>query len=367
MGITVIAFILILALLIFVHELGHFLAAKKMGIQVDEFAIGFPPRMFSWKKGNTDYSLNWLPLGGYVKIKGEAGEDADDEDSFAHKKIWQRAFVLSAGVLMNFLTAMVLLSFAFMIGLPLPVDEANGGNIRDERIQIVSVLSGSQADQAGIQPGDVIESVNGQSYTNVEEVQSAIQSDEDAVDLVLSRSDEQVSISATAEYNEEVDAKVLGIELLHTGIVSYNPIRAVYEGVTRTFFITGRMIDGLISIIASIFTVEQEGVQVAGPVGIAVLTGQVVKLGFASLLQFAAFLSINLALINILPFPALDGGRLVFLVIEKIKGSPVDAVYEAIIHNLGFALLMILMVFITFADISRYSDQIWRALTGLLG
>lgn len=363
---TIIIFIIILTIIVFVHELGHFWTAKKLGVNVEEFGFGFPPRLWGFMKNKTMYSINWIPLGGFVKIKGESGEDRDDQDSFASKAAWKKSAILSAGVLMNVVLAFVALSIGFMIGLPTVVDESlEGVQITDRAVQIVSVEEGSAAEQIGLAMGDKIISIDNQTFVNDQQITEYIQNDDDRIlSLVINRFGDEVYLEADLTNQDE---SVLGVYLATTGLVRYQWYEAIWEGFRATGYVLVQILMAFYLLIKGLFVGAGSGLQVAGPIGVAVLTGQMAQLGFAYLLQFTALLSLNLAIINILPFPALDGGRLVFVLIEKIRRKPNNTNVEAIVHNTGFILLLFLMLVVTYKDIARNSGKILSGLKGLIG
>lgn len=363
---TILIFFVILLALVLVHEWGHFFAARRLGIKVDEFGFGFPPRLASIERGGTRYSFNWLPLGGFVKLKGEAGENREEPDSFASQKPWRRSVVLLAGVTMNLVLAFFLLSGGFMLGVPVSLQENEIDHARDIKIQVVMVSPNSPAEQAGIKIGDAIVSLNGQSFNTLSEVQDYIAANSgSAIELKLDRLGESVTVLAQPTVLPEVpDRAILGVNLLQTGILSYPWYEAVWQGAKATVVLTREIVMAFGQLFRGLIITRQVPADVAGPVGIAVLTGQVVDLGFAYVLQFAALLSINLALINVLPFPALDGGRLLFVVIEKLRHKATDAKTEAIVHNIGFAFLMILVVLITYRDLVRLGSGFFDNIFG---
>lgn len=364
---AIVIFVIVLAVLVLAHELGHFVAARRNGVRVDEFGLGFPPRLFSIKGKQTLYSVNLIPLGGFVKIKGEAGEHKSDSDSFSNKKIWQRGIILSAGVLMNLLIAWWLISLGLAIGLPVPLDQAKltaGAQIREINIQVASVLEGTPAAEAGFQPGDIIVSADGLTFFEVAQLQDYVSMKaSQEIKVTLRRGHELLEVAAAPELLPEVQRHALGIGLVKTGIISYPWYTAVYRGLIRTFFITKEILKAFYYLFANLLSGQPIAEQLSGPVGVAVITGQVAKLGFIYILQFMAILSINLAIINFLPFPALDGGRMFFLAIEKARGRPVSKKLENALHNLGFALLILLMVLVTISDVGRYSAQLISGLT----
>lgn len=385
--ITVIVFIIILGLLIFVHELGHFLVARRNGIRAEEFGFGFPPRAvglvknkkngkykFVWgnkqiKSEDTVYSLNWVPLGGFVKIKGENGEGENDPDSFASRSAWTRIKVLAAGVTMNFILAWILISFALSIGAPQAIEDSEK-DAKNVKIQIAQVVAGSPADIMGLKIGDELvkcvpngndandnsgQKKCGTIFSTKEDVQNAINDFKNKeVVLEVKRGDTVLNLKGTprAEYPEGQGP--LGISLARTAIVSYPVHQAIIKGLQSTYDIALLITLTLSDIIRDLLSGRDVAVDVSGPVGIAILTKQVTTMGFVYILQFAALLSINLGLINAFPFPALDGGRILFILIEKIKGSPVNQKIENIAHTVGFTLLIALMIFITARDFMQF-------------
>lgn len=380
MIITLITFIFVLAVLVLAHEWGHFIAARKNGIKVDEFGFGFPPRIggvrrqngvwqFVWgnkeleEEGDTLYSLNWIPLGGFVKIKGEEGSFAGDQDSFANKKAWQRFIVLSAGVFMNVILAGVLLSIGFMIGLPQSLENVGyGAKITNGKIEIMSVVNKAPAEVAGLKSGDAIVSVDGQEILRVTDLQTYFDGKENnKVVLKIKRGEEVLEKEVTPQKLSETKRGGIGVVLLESATVSYPWYLAIYQGFISAFVFTWEVIKAFVFLIWSLIR-GAGGVteNLAGPVGIAVLTGKVAKLGLTYLLQFMAMLSINLAVLNFLPFPALDGGRIFFLLIEKLRGKPLAKKIENAFHTAGFAILMILVLFVTVKDVGRFKESFIR-------
>lgn len=385
MIITLLAFILVLAVLVIAHELGHFVAARKNGIKVEEFGFGFPPRIGGLRKENghwkiywgnqevmedtkTLYSLNWIPLGGFVKIKGEDGSNATDSDSFAGKKIWRRFVVLAAGVFMNIVLAGLLLSVGYMVGLPsVPENLGYGAKVKDAKIEIVSVAENSPASTVGLISGDAILKVDNQSIVKVEDLQNYFNSKQDlAVTLEIRRGEEILNKQITPTKLAETNRGGIGVFLMESSIVSYPWYIAIYKGFVDAFVYTWEVLKAFVLLIGGLIT-GSSGIteNLSGPVGIAVLTGRVAKLGFIYLLQFTAMLSVNLAVLNFLPFPALDGGRIFFLLIEKLRGKPVAKKVENAFHSAGFALLMLAVILITVKDVGRFKDSFlnfWQKL-----
>ncbi|MDD2584540.1 MAG: RIP metalloprotease RseP [Bacteroidales bacterium] len=383
--ITLIIFLLVLSVLVLVHELGHFLIARLFKIRVEEFGLGFPPRALGYyknkfgkrvklvgskdfeelstsedenlqpKKGSTIFSLNYLPLGGFVKIKGENGQNRNEPDSFGAKPIWQRAGVLVAGVIMNVILAWFLFSIGYLIGLPQTTDELGSKAIVSEQAVLVAdVLSDSPAAEAGILVGDRITMVAQEKVLNEKQLQDAVstRADQETEFLVL-RDDKEIKLNIVPSSNLNEGRAVIGISIFSTGTVRYPFFSALYEGAKTAAWTLKAIFLAFIGLFKDLFTGVSVGDQFAGPIGIANITGQAARLGFVYLLQFAALLSLNLAIINILPFPALDGGRLMFLLVEKIKGAPVKKEIENLLNNIGFILLMILIIFITVKDVIK--------------
>jgi len=362
---TLLIFIGVLAVLVLAHEFGHFSLARKFGVKVNEFGVGFPPRLFGWRRGETLYTINLIPLGGFVKIKGESGEFAEDQDSFAHKPVWQRSLILVGGVSMNFILATVLLSVGLMFGLPQVTENlpANA-KVKDHKVQIMSVLTNSPAAEASLQLGDEIYQINNESITNVSQVQEIIGASQgEEITINTRRGQEERDVVVSPIILNETNGYGIGVALVSTGIVSYPWYSAFYRGAVDTGLMTKEIVVAFYQLLNNLITKQSLGMDISGPVGIAVITGQVAKLGFVYLLQFAALLSINLAVINVLPFPALDGGRLVFVLAEKLRrGKSISRKLEAIVHNIGFLFLIGLVIAVTYRDIVRYGGQIFGAI-----
>lgn len=375
MLLTIITFIIVLSILVFAHELGHFMMARRFGVKAEEFGFGFPPRAFGiykntegrWKyvfggKEVTDcpgtvYSINWLPLGGFVKIKGENGDKENELDSFACRPVWQRAIMLSAGVVMNVILAMVLIIFGFMVGLPQALDQGVDPRafVREQKIQIVEVIKSSPAESAGLQIGDTILSIDNQQFASFSELQKYVGSKTgQQLDYKIKRGRDALNEKITPMVIKETGQGGIGVAISETGVVSYPWYLAIWQGLITTVSLVWAIISAFYALIKGLIFGQGVSADLAGPVGIAAITGQVARMGFIYLMQFTALLSINLAVINFFPFPALDGGRILFLIIEKIKGAPVKKEIEGAIHNVGFALLMVLVLLVTLKDVSRF-------------
>ena len=381
--ITVIVFLLVLSVLVLVHEIGHFSVARYFGIRIEEFGLGFPPRAIGWyknkfgkrikvsgtrsfssleeseneklqpKKGATIYSLNWLPLGGFVKIKGQDGDNKNDGDSFGAKPIYQRALVLVAGVLMNIVLAWFLFSLGYMIGLPQTTDDlGKRARVSEQAVLVADILADSPAALAGLEAGDKILAVEGLKIETESGLQEVIASrGEMETEILINRNGEEKTIIAIPE--KSGDRAIIGISIFSAGKISYPFFSALTEGAKTTAWILKAIVLAFIDLFRDMFSGVSVGDQFAGPIGIANITGQAARMGFVYLLQFTALLSLNLAILNILPFPALDGGRLIFLLAEKIKGRPVKKEIENLMNNIGFLLLILLIIFITVKDVIK--------------
>ena len=350
---SVLLFIVILSFLVIAHEWGHFYSARKFGIGVEEFGVGFPPRAWSKVVNGIRYSINWLPLGGFVKIKGEDGQHAEDADSFINQKAWKRFIVLVAGVVMNFLVAAILLGVGFIFGLPQDSTGVDPSLVSDKKVQILSVVDGYPAQLAGLKSGDTLISFNNTPITSVESVVTTAQPLENQeVLLVYKRNNEVITTPVTVKKITETGKPGIGVALLESGIVTYPWYRAIPQGFITAGEMTKDIAVGFVSLIKNLATGNKVG-GVAGPVGIAVMTGEVASLGWAHLLSFTAMLSLNLAVLNMIPFPALDGGRVLFIIIEKLTGRKVNRSIEGVVHAMGFLLLMLLIIVVTFKDVVR--------------
>lgn len=356
---TFIIFIAVLALLVLVHEAGHFFVARRAGVRVDEFGFGFPPRLFKvGTKAGTVYSINIIPLGGFVKIKGEEGQDKEDVDSFAHKKPWVRSLILSAGVFMNVALAAVLLSVGFMIGIPAVIgdDLPTGARITNQEVGVIEVLPDSPAAKAGIQGGDAIARVNDELVANQEDAFTKISSAaaQGVVRIEVKRGKEIKTFALEPIVIPEVGRPAIGVGLVDMGLVHLPWYRAIPEGIIATGMFLWDILRSFGALVAGAFRGAPIADQLSGPVGIAVMTGQAARLGISYLLQTTALLSLNLALVNALPIPALDGGRLLFVAIEKLRrGKAVSKNAERWMHTIGLALLLLLVIAVTAKDIGR--------------
>ncbi len=346
-------FIIILALLVLVHEFGHFITAKKAGMEVKEFGFGFPPRIFAVKKGETEYSLNWLPFGGFVKITGEDNTEPENPRSFVNKGFWARFATLIAGVAMNLILAWVLLSIGFMSGLPTAVAPGQQlpahAYVRGASISVLEVAPGSPADTAGMQIGDKITSIDGRHFSNLDALVNFAESQKgETLDIKAVRGSEGLEFKVLARRNPPSGQGAIGVELGYVGLLFYHPwFYAFSQSFSATWQIIQETGAGLYNIVAT-----HHGLQnIGGPVKIASLTGQVTSLGISYIINFTALLSVNLALLNIIPFPALDGGRILFLLIEKIRGKKNNQTVEQWFNMIGFAILILLIILVSVRDV----------------
>ncbi|MFA6486236.1 MAG: RIP metalloprotease RseP [Candidatus Magasanikbacteria bacterium] len=370
---TAIIFILVLGVLVLAHEFGHFIAARKCGMKVEEFGFGFPPRAFGvrfldggkreWVWGNKDasgektvYSINWLPIGGFVKIKGENGDAENDSDSFMAKPAWKKTIVLAAGVVMNIVLAAVLLSVGYMVGLPQTTDDVSDATVvKDARIAILEVASGRPAALAGLKMGDEIIQIDEIKNPRIVDMQAYVdQKRGQEITFIIARGAENFEKKITPAVSAETGKGGIGVAIAEVGLIKYPWYLAIYHGVIATGAYLLAIVLAFWHLFVGLFAGKGAGEAVAGPVGIAVMTGQVARMGLAYLLQFTAMLSLNLAVINILPIPALDGGRIVFTWLGKIFKKPVFMKFEQSAHAIGFALLMLLVVVVTVKDLGAF-------------
>ena len=372
---TIVIFLLILAILILSHEFGHFIVAKKSGIRVDEFGLGFPPKLFSWRRNETEYSLNILPLGGFVKIFGEnpdeestAGPDA--ARSLIAKPKHIQAAVLVAGVACNLILAWLLISVGFMVGLPTPVDQivANDKSTT-AHLLITTIAPGSLASATGLKSGDELVAIKVAAKPEIRTVANPTPelikqfiekngTNKLAVDYRRGKifKDKDVPIQ-TIEVQPAVglvgDKPAIGIGMDLIANVRKSFFPALWQGLLLTGRLTYLTVTSLIGIIGQAFMGESVLSNITGPVGLVGLVGDASNLGFIYLLSFTAFISINLAVVNLVPFPALDGGRLLFLLIEKIKGSAINPKVANTLNLVGFGLLLLFMAVVTYGDIVK--------------
>ena len=370
MLLSVIIFLLTLSFLVLAHEFGHFWLARRSGTPVEEFGIGFPPRLWVIKKGETEYSINAIPLGGFVRLTGESDDSQHPQAFNKQPKLW-RAAILVGGVTMNMIVAYVIFAIGFMVGMPVATspDDPQVAKLSNVNVEIYSILPNSPASQAGLLPGDRLLNIDGAKVSSVEMVTKHIQqlSDGAKVDLEVSRGDEKRNIAAEPKVLDGFsDHKALGMSLTMVGVLRLNVVDALGQAAISTYDTSINIVTTLGDILRNLFTGHSSDIDVSGPVGVAVMTSQATQLGFGYFVQFVAMLSINLAVINIMPFPALDGGRLLFLAIEAIIRKPLKRNWEIAIHNIGFGLLLLAVLVVTYQDVLRFGGGLFKAIRSWL-
>jgi regulator of sigma E protease len=352
--ITALATIIVLGVLVFVHELGHFLVAKLFGVRVDAFSLGFPPKLLHKKIGDTDYRLSVVPLGGYVKLFGENPKDEVPLElqpvSFSHHPLWHRFLIVLAGPAFNLIFAALALFLVFTFsGIPYLTTEIGG------------VKEGSPAAQAGLQKGDQILSVGGQSVSRWDDLSFKIrQSGEHPLTLSVRRGDREFQVQVTPQRMEtsdifggKVSAMIIGVTSGNTPAVEQvGPIRALRLGVVYTGRLTWLTVESLYKLAAREVPLKSIG----GPILIAQVAGQQAQMGVNYLVQFMAALSVNLFLLNLLPIPVLDGGHLFFFTLEAIRGKPMPLKHREMAQGLGLMLLLALMILVFYQDILRLME-----------
>lgn len=360
---SILLFLLVLFVLVLVHEWGHFITAKKTGMRVDEFAIGFPPKLFGIKKGETEYNFNILPIGGYVRIYGENREEgeeatADSDRAFHARPKWAQAIVLLAGITMNILFAWLLFSTTLLIGVPQAVDESTAND--SATLIVAGTLKDAPAD--GVLPvgAEIISATVGDNTlanpgpaSFSEFISNA---GENPVTITYKHEGEQNSVAILPKAGlvaESPQKAIIGTSLALIEVKQLGPVAAVIEGAKMTVHGTTSIITGLYSLIRDSILGKADFASVSGPVGIVGMVGDAASYGLAPLLTFTAIISLNLAVINLLPFPALDGGRLLFVAIEAVTRKEIPPAWTGWTNMIGFVLLMLLMAAVTFNDISR--------------
>jgi regulator of sigma E protease len=353
----ILLFLLTLTVLVFVHELGHFLMAKLFGIRVDEFAIGFPPKIFSKTVGETKYAINLIPFGGYVKIWGEDPEEgvvlSEQEQkrnlSFAPK--WKQAVILLSGILFNIIFAWIFISISLNLGLISTKAENSPLDIKDTKVMIVSVLKGSPAEISGLKVGDTIINIDSKKADSISLIQQEISS-LDKVSLSYERDGKNYNVEVVGKEGLVENKKAIGISMEMVGVAKYGFFKSFWVGAKLTVLETKNTAIGLKDFLAKVFSFEKNVLSgVSGPVGLAKMSGEAMKFGVSYFFGFVAMISINLALINLIPFPALDGGRVFLLAIEALFRRKIKPIVFNLLNGVGFILLMALMVAITIKDI----------------
>jgi len=381
---TGIIFILILLVLVLIHEAGHFFAAKISGVKVDEFAFGFPPKLFSIKKGETNYIFNALPLGGYVKIFGENGDDKDSKNNnrnFSNKNPFIKIFILAAGVVMNFILAYFLISLSVYINKAVPLDNLSPqdyqkylseNKIGDKSFVIEDISKNSPAEKSGLVVGDEIENIfinknnkdNSSDFDlkkdnlnqNITSVLSRKinESDTDSLVFTIKNKDGKINdIKVSPVENDSLNKKLIGLSISSFIDVKLSAFDSLKIGFEKTINFTSETLKGFGDLFKNLFTKGQISKDVSGPVGLINAVSQAKSLGIEYIILLAAVLSISLGVFNILPFPALDGGRILFVIIETITKRKISEKWQNILNTAGFVFLILLMIIITIKDIMK--------------
>lgn len=370
----IIAFFSLIVLMI-IHEFGHFIIAKRFGVRVDEFGIGYPPRLFGKKFGETIYSINLLPLGAFVRIYGEDGDSAktrslDDYTNFSNLVIWKRVLIVIGGVAAFWIASIVLFSIVFAIGANIPIGDEDIAGLTDARVRIISVFNNSAAKKAGILRNDVISGfkIGGEEIktSKITEIQNIVRENSGKeITLLVNREGKNLDMFLTPKPLNQEGQAVLGVELERVGtLIKKHPwYIAPFKGLVYTGEITLKAFEGIYSIFTSLFRGKgvPEGAELAGPIGITIFLARAVDFGTGFFLYFIAAISVFVAIFNLFPIPALDGGKLLFLAIEKIKKRPVSVKVEQSITAVFFFILIIMSIFVTIQfDFPRVAD-FWNA------
>ncbi|MEK7080634.1 MAG: M50 family metallopeptidase [Patescibacteria group bacterium] len=358
----IIAFLSLIALMI-IHEFGHFFVAKKFGVRVDEFGIGYPPRIFGKKIGETIYSINLLPLGAFVKIYGEEG-GVDDYRSFMGLKIWKRVLIIIGGVVAFWLASIILFSIVFAIGADLPVGDQDVLGMSNAQVKVISVEFGSPAEKAGLEAGDSLLQVQGLEIKKIKDFQDFTkQHAGQQIDLKIKRGDKIFDVFLAPRANPSAGQGAIGVALerMATLIQRHPWYEAPLQGVVYTWQTTASGLVGLYTVFSNIFTGKgvPAGAELAGPLGITVFLANAASYGAGFFLYFIGVVSVFVAIFNLFPIPALDGGKLIFLAIEKIMKKPVPVKIEQNITVIFFILLISLSIFVTIRfDIPRFINYV---------
>lgn len=333
---TIIAAIILFGIIVFIHELGHFLFAKKAGVKIHEFAIGMGPKIYSTQKGETKYSIRLLPLGGYVSMEGEDGE-SNDPRAFGRKTLLQRASIIFAGPFFN-----IILTVLLLIPVSAYIGTASDSNV------LGNVLENTPAIEAGLKPNDKIIEINGTKISNWQEIVDNLQKETTTpVNIKVERDNTIKEFSITPEKNEE-GKSVIGITPIYD--------KSIIKAIPQAFLTTWDMIKQMLTFVVQLFTGTIPGGfenSVTGPVGVIGIVSDAAKMGIINLIYIGAVISLNLGILNLLPIPALDGGRLLILGIEAIRGKKMDPNKEVMIHTVGLIVLMGFMLFVTYKDILK--------------
>ena len=363
MGITLLSFVVVLGVLIFFHEFGHFLIARLFGVGVEKFSLGFGPRLIGKKIGRTDYRISAIPLGGYVKMVGEEPDaevpPADIPVSFTHKHVFKRMCIVAAGPCFNILLAIMIFFTIFLIS-GLFILKASVGEVRE----------GSPAFAAGLKPGDEITAIDGKPVSNWNDMTETIgASNGKTLKINVKRADTDLVFQITPElipakniFGEDIKRYIIGISSAgEFYIKKLNPFQAMTESLQQTY----NIVDLMVVVLGKLITGRISTDTLGGPIMIAKMAGDEAKSGIENLILFIALISVNLAIINLLPIPVLDGGHLLFFILEAIKGHPVSLKVREIAQQIGLFIILLLVILVFYNDIFRYKDDIFRFLKGI--
>ncbi len=350
-GISIISVIILLGILIFAHEFGHFLVAKYSGVGVLKFSLGFGPKLVGKKIGETEYLISWVPLGGYVKLLGETDNEElaeeDEKRSFLKQPVWKKAAIVAAGPIFNFLLAIVIFTIVYMAGVPTLTTYISG------------VPEGTPAFEAGIKEGDVITAIDGKKITRWEEIKESIsKSDGSELKLTITRGGESIDVPLKPRlykdkniFGEEIDSYKIGVSpsLDRAVVERMNPFLAFWTSLKQTWFISKLTVLSVVKIFEGVVSPKTLG----GPIMIAQIAGAQVKEGIVPFVLFMALLSINLAILNLLPIPILDGGHLLFFLVEAVTGREINIKWREMAQQVGLVILIALTIFVFIMDIER--------------
>ena len=349
---TILIFIVILSVLIFVHELGHFFIAKKMGLRVDEFGFGLPPRLIGKKIGETLYSLNLIPLGGFVKLYGEEYHEIKNKNTakraFINKKPWQKTLIIIGGVIGNFLLGWLIISFLYTQGVPLATNKIIVENVSKDSPANISGLKINDEILKIIFDGTTINLAKSEDLTSLTKKYAGNQ-----ISLLVNRDGKNKLINITPRIKPPVNEGPLGISISSYIIKKYPWYLAPYFGLIESYKLIKTIFVELLKTIYRLITLQKVKVEVAGPIGIAKYAGSAIKLGVNAVLELLALLSFNLGVVNILPFPALDGGRLIFVLFEWITNKKINKNFEKYVNAFGLIILLSLGILISVFDIIK--------------
>jgi len=346
-------FIITLILLVLIHEIGHFLAARLFNIRVLEFGFGFPPKIKSIKKGESEYSFNLIPLGGFVRLHGEDGKHPKDKKSFAYKPWWKKLIVVSAGVVFNFFLAAIVLVIGYNLGMPRIISDYSKAADRGvkNQVTIVKVEKDSPAEGIKLSKGDIILKVNQEKISDTKEFQNTLKKYAgQEIAIGFERDDRSLEKKVTIHKEKKA---LLGVTIINNQIYRFSFFKSLWIGFREAGVVIGFIAVGIYGLVTELIVSGAVSGDVAGPVGIFFIAASVSKLGFIYILQFIALLSINLGLVNLFPFPALDGGRIIFAFLEGARGKRLNPALENTIHMIGFLILIAFIVLIFARDIIR--------------